>query len=65
MFVDVNVTQQKQYNTMRFPLKECPGYDVRLHLVARVPVMELWGMWSTSSLPLLPGPALTRSGSTC
>ena len=33
---------------------ECPGYDTKQ---SEVPVMlELWGMWSTPSLPLLPGP---------
>ena len=35
---------------------KCPGYDTK-QSGSEVPVMlELWGMWSTSSLPLLPGP---------
>ena len=37
-------------------LDECPGYDTK-HSDGEVPVMlELWGMWSTFSLPLLPDP---------
>ena len=35
---------------------ECPGYDTK-QSDGEVPVMlELWEMWSTPSLPLLPGP---------
>ena len=35
---------------------EYPGYDTK-QSDGEVPVMlELWGMWSTPSLPLLPGP---------
>ena len=30
----------------------CPGYNTKLHLIVR---LQLWGMWSTPSLPLLPG----------
>ena len=38
------------------PLYECAGYDCK-QSDGEVPVMqELWGMWSTPSLPLLPGP---------
>ena len=34
----------------------CPGYDTK-QSDGEVPVMlELWGMWSTPLLPLLPGP---------
>ena len=34
---------------------ECPGYDTK-QSDGEFPVMlELWGMWSTSSLPLLTG----------
>ena len=34
---------------------ECPGYDTKLS-DGEVPVMlELWGMWSILSFPLLPG----------
>ena len=31
--------------------KGCPEYDIKLH-----PVLKLWGVWNTLSLPLLPGP---------
>ena len=35
---------------------KCPGYDTK-QSDGEVPVMlELWGMWSTPSLPSLPGP---------
>ena len=35
---------------------ECPGYDTK-QSDGKVPVMlELWEMWSTRSLLLLPGP---------
>ena len=35
---------------------ECPGYDTK-QSDGEVPAMlELWGMWSTLSLPSLPGP---------
>ena len=35
---------------------ECPGYDTK-QSDGEVPVMlGLWGIWSTPSLPLLPGP---------
>ena len=37
-----------------FPNK-CPGYDKQSDGEAPV-MLELWGMWSTPSLPLLPGP---------
>ena len=35
--------------------KKCP--DTKLHLVVSVqcPVLEIWGVWSSPSLPLLPG----------
>ena len=37
------------------PPPESPGYDTK-QSDGEVPVMqELWGMWSTLSLPLLPG----------
>ena len=36
--------------------KECPRYDTK-QSDGEVPVMlELWGIWSTPSLPLLPDP---------
>ena len=38
------------------PHNECPRYDTKQSDV-EIPVMlGLWGMWSTPSLPLLPGP---------
>ena len=38
------------------PPNECPGYNTK-QSHGKVPVMlELWVMWSTPSLPLLPGP---------
>ena len=33
---------------------ECPGYDTKTS-DGEAPVLELWEMWSTSLLPLLPG----------
>ena len=39
---------------------ECPGYDTK-QSDGEVPVMlELWGMRSTPSLPLVPGPLWPR-----
>ena len=35
------------------PINECPGYDTKPSH-GDAPVLELWGMWSTTSLPLLP-----------
>ena len=41
---------------VRPPPNECPGYDTK-QSDGEVPVMlELWGMLSTPSLPLLPSP---------
>ena len=41
---------------VRLPPNECPGFDTK-QSDGEVPVMlELWGMRSTPSLPLLPGP---------
>ena len=40
---------------VRHPHNKYPGYDTK-QSDGEVPVMvELWGMWSTPSLPLLPG----------
>ena len=37
------------------PPNECPGYDTK-QSDGKVPVMlEFWGIWSTPSLPVLPG----------
>ena len=38
---------------------ECPRYDIKQSNVG-VPAIELWGIWSTSSLPLLPIPLWFR-----
>ena len=44
------------YRGVRHTPNECPGYDTK-QSDGKVPVMlELWGMWSTPSLPLIPGP---------
>ena len=47
------------------PTNQCPGYDIK-QSYGEVPVMlELWRMWSTSSLPSLPGhlwPGLVAPG---
>ena len=41
------------------PMNECPGYDTK-QSNGEIPVMlELWGMWSTPSLPSLRGPFRT------
>ena len=41
-------------------LHECSAYDTK-QSDGEVPVMlEFWGMWSTPSLPLLPGPLQPR-----
>ena len=39
--------------------KECPRYDSKLS-DSLAPVLELWGMWRTRLLPLLPGPLWPR-----
>ena len=38
---------------------ECPGYDTKL-FEGEALILELWGMWSTPSLPSLPGPLWLR-----
>ena len=41
---------------VKIPSNECPGYNTK-QFHGEAPVMlELWGMWSTPSLSLLPGP---------
>ena len=37
-------------------VNECSGYDTKQSDGEVPAVLELWGMWSTPSLPLLPGP---------
>ena len=38
-----------------YSLNECPGYNFKPS-DSRAPTLEIWGMWSTCLLPLLPGP---------
>ena len=40
---------------LRSLANDCPEYDTR-QSDGEASVLELWGIWSTSSLPLLPGP---------
>ena len=44
---------------VRPPRNEYPGYDTKQSDGEVPAVLELWGMLSTPSLPLLPGPLLT------
>ena len=37
-------------------LNECPGYDFKQSDVKAPVMLELWEMWCTPSLSLLPGP---------
>ena len=37
------------------PLPMYPRYDIK-QSDGEAPALEIWGMWSTPSLPLLPGP---------
>ena len=39
---------------------KCSGYDIK-PFDGKAPVMELWGIWSTPSLLLLPGPLWSDS----
>ena len=41
---------------VRPPSNECPGYDTKQSHGDVPAMLELWGMWSTPSLPSLPGP---------
>ena len=41
---------------------ECPGYDTKQSDGEVPAVLELWGMWSTPSLPSLPGPLWPEMG---
>ena len=42
------------------PPHECPAYDTKQSDGEVPAVLELWGMQSTPSLPLLPGPLWSR-----
>ena len=41
-------------SALRPPPNECPVYDIK-QPDGEAPVLEIWGMWSTPSLPLFPG----------
>ena len=43
---------------VRLPPSECPGYDTKSSHGEVLVMLELWGMWSTPSLPSLQGPLL-------
>ena len=45
---------------VRPPSSECHGYDTKQSDDVVLVMQELWGMWSTSSLPSLPGPLWAR-----
>ena len=45
---------------LRPPPNECPGYDTKPSDYEARMILELWGIWSNSSLPLLPGPLWAR-----
>ena len=45
---------------VRPPANECPGCDTKQSDGEVPAVLELWGMQSTTSLPLLPGPLWPR-----
>ena len=40
---------------VRPPPNECHGFDIKPS-DGKAPALEIWGMWSTPSLQLLPGP---------
>ena len=43
------------YGEVPPPHNECPRYDIKQFDRVAPIMLELWGMWSTSSLPLLQG----------
>ena len=45
-----------EYTDCKTPPNECPGYDTKQSDGDVPPVLEIWGMRSTPSLPSLPGP---------
>ena len=49
------ITLTESLQRGKTPTNKCPGYDTKKYH-GEVPVMlKLWGMWSTPSLPVLPG----------
>ena len=54
----LKLNQLHLYKELRPPTNKCPRYDSK-QSDSKAPIMlELWEMWSTSSLLLLPGPLL-------
>ena len=45
----MKLVQVKRHNS-------CPGYDIKQSDSEASVMVELWGMWSSPSLPLLPAP---------
>ena len=54
--IQVQILVAQLAGAVEYPTSnECPGYDIK-QSDSEVPIMlELWGMWSTPLLPLLPG----------
>ena len=52
----VEYTDCTSANGWDHPPNECPGYDTKQSDGEVPAVLELWGMQSNPSLPLLPGP---------
>ena len=50
----VGAVQDTDYRGVR-TLKQCLGYDIKQSNDKTPVMLELWGMWSTHSLLLLPG----------
>ena len=46
----LSLTEEQDY------FNECPGYNTKQSDGEAPVILELWGIWSTLSLPLLPGP---------
>ena len=42
------------------PSNKCPGYDIKQSDSETPVILELWGIWSTPSLPMFPGPFWPR-----
>ena len=40
--------------------EQCPGYDAKTASDGEASFLEIWGGWSTLTLPLLPGPLWPR-----
>ena len=53
---DCRIHRLRLCRGVRPPHNECPGYDTKQSDGEVPAVLEIWGMRSTPSLPLLPGP---------